>query len=60
MVTPTITVLNQPLVTQEEIIAVIKRDLPKDWNIPVYEDYPSESEKVRYGVYVSEIGRAHV
>lgn len=51
----TINVLNQPTVTQEEIIAVIKRDLPKKWNIPVYEDFPSESEKVRYGVYVSDV-----
>jgi hypothetical protein len=52
---PNITVLNQPYVTQQEIANVIKRDVPRDWNIPVYEDFPSQSDKVRYGIYVSDV-----
>ena len=51
----TYTVLNEPYVNQTEIYNVLLRDIPKKWNIPVYEDYPSEAEKVRYGVYVSDV-----
>lgn len=52
---PNITVLNQPYVTQQQIADVIKRDIPRDWNVPVYEDFPSQSDKVRYGIYVSDV-----
>jgi len=55
MAAPTITILNQPLVTEQEIIDVLKRDIPKEWNIPIYQDFPSNSEKVRYGIYVSDV-----
>jgi len=55
MVAPTVTVLNQPLVNEQEIIDVLKRDIPKEWNIPIYVDFPSNSEKVRYGLYVSDV-----
>jgi hypothetical protein len=48
-------VLNQPYTTQDQIIAVVRRDIPTAWNIPVFEDFPSQTEKVRYGVYVSDV-----
>lgn len=48
-------ILNAPLVTSEDIIAVIRRDVPTSWNIPVYDDFPSEAEAVRYGIYVSDV-----
>lgn len=48
-------VLNEPLVTEQEIYDVLKRDIPKQWNIPLYLDFPSNSEKVRYGVYISDV-----
>jgi hypothetical protein len=51
----TITVLNAPLVTGEQIAEVILRDVPSSWNIPVYTDFPSDSEVVRYGIYVSDV-----
>ena len=51
----TYSVLNEPTVTVNEIIAVLKRDIPKAWNIPIYDDFPSDSEVVRYGVYVSDV-----
>ena len=50
-----ITVLNAPTVNTSQIITVLKRDIPRAWNIPVYDDYPSDSEVVRYGVYVSDV-----
>jgi len=51
----TYSVLNEPTVTVSQIIAVLKRDIPKAWNIPIYDDFPSDSEVVRYGVYVSDV-----
>jgi hypothetical protein len=59
MALSTLLVPNAPTVTQQQILDVLKRDLPKAWNIPVYEDFPSESEKVRYGVYVSDVHTDH-
>ena len=48
-------ILNAPLVTGEEIASVLRRDIPKAWSIPVYDEYPSEAEVVRYGIYVSDV-----
>lgn len=50
-----ITVLNAPLVTGEQIVEILLRDIPKAWNIPVYNDFPSDSDVVRYGIYVSDV-----
>jgi hypothetical protein len=47
--------LNEPTVTETQISDVLKRDIPTAWNIPIYSDFPSDSEKVRYGVYVSDV-----
>jgi hypothetical protein len=55
MVAPTITVLNAPLVTDQQIYDVLMRDIPREWNIPIYLDFPSNSDKVRYGIYVSDV-----
>lgn len=52
-------VVNQPYVNDTQIINVLKRDLPKAWNIPVYPEFPSESDKVRYGIYVSDVHQDH-
>jgi hypothetical protein len=48
-------VLNAPTVTVNQIIDVLKRDIPKAWNIPIYDDFPSDSDVVRYGIYVSDV-----
>lgn len=48
-------VLNEPTVTETQISAVLKRDIPRAWNIPIYSDFPSDSEVVRYGIYVSDV-----
>jgi hypothetical protein len=55
MAAPTVTVLNAPTVTDQQIADVLMRDIPKAWNIPVYLDFPSNSDKVRYGIYVSDV-----
>lgn len=46
---------NEPYVYESEIIAVLRRDIPRQWNIPIYDDFPSDNEVVRYGVYVSDV-----
>ena len=48
-------VLNAPTVNSTQIINVLKRDIPNLWNIPIYDDFPSDSDVVRYGIYVSDV-----
>jgi len=55
MAVSTVTVLNAPTVNETQIVDVLKRDIPSDWNIPIYVDFPSDSEVVRYGIYVSDV-----
>jgi len=55
MAVTAVTVLNAPTVDSQQIIDVLKRDIPKQWNIPIYDDFPSNSEVVRYGIYVSDV-----
>lgn len=55
MVAVTYSVLNEPTVQQSQIVAVLRRDIPTAWNIPIYDDFPSDSEVVRYGIYVSDV-----
>ena len=59
MTVSTLAIPNAPLVNEQQIIDVIKRDVPKQWKIPVYADFPSSSEKVRYGIYVSDVHTNH-
>jgi hypothetical protein len=59
MALSTLLVPNAPTVNEEQIISVLKRDIPSTWNIPVYSDFPSENEKVRYGIYVSDVHTDH-
>jgi hypothetical protein len=49
------TILNAPLVTTSDIISVLQRDIPKAWAIPIFDDFPSDSDVVRFGVYVSSV-----
>lgn len=49
------TILNAPLVTTADIISVLQRNIPKTWAVPIYDDFPSDTDVVRYGVYVSDV-----
>lgn len=55
MAVSTLLVPNQPLVNDTQIVDVLKRDIPNKWNIPIYTDFPSDSDVVRYGIYVSDV-----
>ena len=57
--TSTLAIPNAPYINEQQIIDVIKRDIPKQWNIPIFVDFPSNSEKVRYGIYVSDVHTNH-
>jgi hypothetical protein len=48
-------ILNAPTVNTTQIIDVLKRDIPKAWSVPIYDEFPSSDEKVRYGIYVSDV-----
>lgn len=52
-ITHTIETLTGPFTTKQQILDVLKRDIPKNVNVPIYDEYPSDSSKVRYGLYVS-------
>lgn len=47
--------LNAPLITTNEIIEALRLTIPTQWNIPIYDDFPSIADVVRYGVYVSDV-----
>jgi hypothetical protein len=44
-----------PLVTQQQVTAAILQVIPKSWKIEVFDDFPSDDDIVRYGIYVSDI-----
>jgi hypothetical protein len=47
--------MSAPLVTQEQIITAIKASMTTSWNIPVYGEFPSDPEAVRFGIYTGEV-----
>jgi hypothetical protein len=52
---PTFTPINVPYITQQEIIDALRVTIPNQWNIPIYDEFPSEVEKVRFGLYVGKV-----
>ena len=54
----TYTPLNAPLISQQEIIDALRVTVPTQWNVPIYDEFPSEVEKVRFGLYVSDVWTA--
>ena len=55
MAIATVSVLNAPLITTKEVIDALRLTIPNSWNVPIYDDFPSDSDVVRYGVYVSDV-----
>ena len=47
--------LNAPLITTSDITASLKLTVPTSWNVPIYDDFPSDTDIVRYGIYVSDV-----
>ena len=47
--------MSAPLITQEQVIAAVKASMTSSWSIPVYGEYPSDPDTVRFGIYVSDV-----
>jgi len=52
-VTNTLNALTGPFVTREQILEVLRRDIVNVVDVPIYDEYPSDTSKVRYGLYVA-------
>jgi hypothetical protein len=52
-----VTERNDPYINSDEIYHMIKFYIPKDWDVPVFnnQDWASDTDIVRYGIYVSDI-----
>lgn len=51
----TLVPLNAPLITTEDVIEALRLTIPSEWNVPIYPEFPSDSDIVRYGIYVSDV-----
>lgn len=47
--------MSKPLITQQDIITALGQKIPAKYNIPIYDNYPSNNENVGYGIYVSAV-----
>lgn len=47
--------INVPYIDNEEIIIALRAVIPTAWNIPIYDEFPSDVEQVRYGLYVGDV-----
>jgi hypothetical protein len=52
-VTNTLSALTGPFTTREQILDVLRRDITNVVDVPIYDEYPSDTSKVRYGLYVA-------
>jgi hypothetical protein len=46
---------NGPTVSQMEIMESLRLTIPSSWNIPIYDEFPSDISMVRFGLYVSNV-----
>jgi hypothetical protein len=46
---------NGPTVSQMEIMESLRLTIPSAWNIPIYDEFPSDISMVRFGLYVSNV-----
>lgn len=47
---------NQPYITSDEVYQMVKFYIPSTWDVPVFSntDWASDTDIVRYGIYVSD------
>ena len=46
---------NDPYITQKEVTKMLQFYIPKSWNVPIFTEFASDTDIVRYGLYVSNI-----
>jgi hypothetical protein len=47
--------LNRPLLSTDEILEALRVQIPSEYNVPIYDEYPSDPSKVRYGIYIGGV-----
>ena len=52
-----VTERNDPYITSDEVFRMLRFYIPKGWDVPVFSntDFASDTDVVRYGIYVSDI-----
>jgi len=45
----------KPLVTQAQVVQALLKAIPKSYRIEIFSDFPSDSDIVRFGIYVSSV-----
>lgn len=52
-----VTQRNDPYITSNEVYKMLRYYIPKSWDVPVFSntDFASDTDIVRYGIYVSDI-----
>lgn len=46
---------NDPYITQKQVTKMLQFYIPKSWNVPIFTEFASDTDIVRYGIYVSNI-----
>ena len=48
---------NDPYITSDEVYTMLKYYIPATWDVPVFSntDFASDTDIVRYGIYISDI-----
>lgn len=50
-----VTERNDPYITGNEVVKMLQFYIPKSWNVPIFTEFASDTDIVRYGLYVSSI-----
>ena len=46
---------NDPYITQAQLTKMLQFYIPKSWNVPIFTEFASDTDIVRYGIYISNI-----
>ena len=46
---------NDPYITQAQVTKMLQFYIPKSWNVPIFTEFASDTDIVRYGLYISNI-----
>jgi hypothetical protein len=46
---------NDPYITQKQVTKMLQFYIPKSWNVPIFTEFASDTDIVRYGLYISNI-----
>lgn len=44
-----------PLISQDDVIKQLRWMIPKEYRIEIFQDFPTDTDVVRYGIYVTDV-----